>query len=200
MPDWDADGPELQANLVHVLGVIARAAQVRDKPLVEATKQWHREMMRGLTLKDTRFVGASRGEQGLEKIQVRIGANFGVGAHQVAGELALFEAKLQGLVAELDAVIPLGHEPDADEVAAVIDLCAWIHSEWVRIHPFVNGNGRMARLWVNGTVRRYGLPPFLRLRPRPDSGYGEAGIQAMRGDWKPTSVVFRQLFNDFANE
>jgi hypothetical protein len=48
----------------------------------------------------------------------------------------------------------------------VIDLCAWVHAEWVRIHPFANGNGLTARLWANSLAVRYGLPPFIRFAPK----------------------------------
>jgi hypothetical protein len=66
----------------------------------------------------------------------------------------------------------------------------------VRIHPFANGNGRTARLWANYVLMRYGLPPIVRLRPRPDGGYGVAGAAAMDGDWEPTVAVFRKLLLD----
>ena len=102
-----------------------------------------------------------------------------------------------GLVSEMDAELPMGQEPNADQLAAVIDLCAWAHAEWVRIHPLANGNGRTARLWANSLAMRYGLEPFVRLRPRPSAGYGEAGVRAMQGDWKPTAVVLRRLLGDF---
>jgi Fic family protein len=197
MPDWDADSPELRANLVRALEEVARSAAAREKPNIEAARHWQQATMHGLVVPDSRYSGAFRGEPGLEKIQVKIGSAFGVAAQQVASELKLFEGKLQRLVAELDALIPAGEEPDEDELAAVIDLCAWVHSEWVRIHPFANGNGRTARLWANAIAIRYGLPPFVRLRPRPDLGYGEAGGKAMRGDWKPTARVFRRLLEDF---
>jgi hypothetical protein len=94
----------------------------------------------------------------------------------------------------------MDQELDADQLAAVIDLCAWVHAEWVRIHPFANGNGRTARLWANSLAVRYGLPPFIRLRPRPNAGYGDAGAKSMQGDWKPTAVVFRRLLSDFLAE
>jgi hypothetical protein len=54
----------------------------------------------------------------------------------------------------------------------------------------------MARLWANYVLMRYGLPPVVRLRPRPDGGYGVAGAAAMDGDWEPTAVVFRKLLLD----
>jgi hypothetical protein len=40
---------------------------------------------------------------------------------------------------------------------------------------------------------RYGVPPVVRLWPRPDGGYGGASARAMEGDWKPTAVVFRRM-------
>jgi len=128
---------------------------------------------------------------------VKVGANRGVNAMRIAAALRRFEATLQTLVADLDKLLPIGHELDADELAAVIDLCAWVHAEWIRIHPFANGNGRTARLWANSLAMRYGLPPFIRLRPRPNSGYAEAGAKAMNGDWRPTAIVLRRLLDDF---
>ncbi|MBZ5630299.1 MAG: Fic family protein, partial [Acidobacteriia bacterium] len=141
-----------------------------------------------------------RGEPGLENVQARVGANYGVDSANVAEELVRFEAKLQTLVTELDALLPIGQEPDADQLAAIVDLGAWVHAEWVRIHPFANGNGRTARLWANSLAMRYGLPPFIRLRPRPNAGYRDAGAKAMQGDWKPMAVVFRRLLDDFLDE
>jgi hypothetical protein len=107
---------------------------------------------------------------------------------------------LQALVAEMDVLLPIDQELDADQLAAVIDLCAWVHAERVPIHPFANGNGRTARLWANSLAVRYGLPPFIRLRPRPNAGYRDAGAKSIEGDWKPTAVVFRGLLSDFLAE
>jgi hypothetical protein len=77
----------------------------------------------------------------------------------------------------LDSILPARQEPDADQLAAIVDLCAWIHAEWVRIHPFANGNGRTARLWANCLALRYDLQPFIRLRPWLNSGYAAAGTK-----------------------
>ncbi|MGZ4829649.1 MAG: Fic family protein [Candidatus Angelobacter sp.] len=200
MPDWDKDSPQLRANLAQILAEIAAAAQQREKPTVEAARRWQAIAMQGLEVSDPRFVGAFRGEPGLEYIAVRIGANYGVDPADVAESLKQLEAKLQTLVAELDSMLPPGEEPDIDQLAAIIDLCAWAHSEWVRIHPFANGNGRTARLWANSLAMRYGLPPFIRLRPRPNASYGQAGAKAMQGDWKPTAAVFHRLLEDFLAE
>lgn len=197
MPDRDRDSPQLRKNLGQALDEIVGAAQRREPPAIETAKRWQARVLRNLKVPDPRFVGAFRGEPGLENLQVRVGARYGVDAAEVGGALAVFETKLQVLVRELDAMLPSGQQPNADQLAAIIDLCAWVHAEWVRIHPFANGNGRTARLWANGIAMRYGLPPFIGLRPRPNSGYAEAGAKAMQGVWEPTVIVFRQLLDDF---
>jgi len=200
VPNWDEDSPELRRNLSKVLDEIVRSAERREFPTLASAKRWQSLLMKNLTVPDARFVGAFRGEPGLEKIQVRVGVHYGVDAAEVADELVGFERKLHALLRELDAMLPAGQELDADQLAAVVDLCAWVHAEWVRIHPFANGNGRMARLWANFIAMRYGLPPFVRLRPRPNFGYGKAGAKAMQGDWKPTATVFRRLLDAFLDE
>jgi Fic family protein len=200
VPEWDKDSPRLRQNLGQVLKEIVLRAERREIPTLEAARHWQSRMMEGLVVPDRRYVGAFRGEPGLERIQVRVGANYGVDSVDVSEDLDRFEKKVQALVAELDALLPMDQELDADQLAAVIDLCAWVHAEWVRIHPFANGNGRTARLWVNSLAVRYGLPPFIRLRPRPNAGYGDSGARAMQGDWKPTAVVFRRLLGEFLAE
>ncbi len=40
-----------------------------------------------------------------------------------------------------------------------IELAAWTHAEFVRIHPFVDGNGRTARQIMNYQLMRNGFPP-----------------------------------------
>jgi hypothetical protein len=200
VPEWDEDSPRLRKNLSQILKEIVGAAERREIPTVETARHWQSLMMEGLSVPDRLYVGAFRGEPGLERIQVRVGANYGVDSVDVSEELARFQTKLQTLVAELDSMLPTNQELDRDQLAAVIDLCAWVHAEWVRIHPFANGNGRTARLWANSLAVRYGLPPFIRLRPRPSLDYGGAGAKAMQADWKPTAAVFRRLLSEFLAE
>ena len=196
MADWDEDSPELRQNLANILDEIARQSSERPTPTKELARHWQRAFMQGLKA-EPRYVGTFRGEPGLERTGVKIGRYYGVRAANVAGELTKFEQTFQRAVARLDAALPVGKKLNADEAAAVIDLCAWAHAEWIRIHPFANGNGRTARLWANFLAMRYGLPPFVRLRPRPDDGYGDAGASAMQGDWRPTAQVFRKLLDRF---
>jgi fido (protein-threonine AMPylation protein) len=200
VPNWDEDSPRLRQNLARILEEVAQQATERPIPSLEIARRWQRQFMEGLRADHPKYVGAFRGEPGLEKTRARIGRRYGVPPAKVAAESKEFERKLRSAVAQLDKVLPVGAEPNADQLAAVIDLCAWAHAEWVRIHPFANGNGRSARLWANFLALRYGLPPFVRLRPRPDDGYEAAGARAMQGEWKPTALVFRRFLRGFLME
>jgi Fic family protein len=200
MTDWDADTPKLHDNLTRLLRRIRQDARRRDSPTVEDARHWHAEAMQNLQVPDQKFVGAFRGEAGLENIQVRIAGRYGVAAPEVAVELAHFDQILQRVIGRLDEWIPRDTELDADQLSAIVEVCAWAHAEWVRIHPFANGNGRTARLWVNSIASRYGLPPFLRLRPRPAGNYGIASERAMLGDRAPTVALFHELLANFATD
>jgi hypothetical protein len=202
--NWDADSDRLQRNLIEAARAARDAARDRRVPTVELARAWHATTMQGLavvidgrTVEDHDYFATFRGEPGLEDCEVRVGVRTGTPARDVADNLAAFEATLGRAAAALDAVVPPGRMPeDADQLDAVITLAAWAHAEWVRIHPFANGNGRTARLWANFVAMRYGLPPFVTLRPRPDGGYADAGARAMEGAWRPTVAVFRRLYLD----
>jgi Fic family protein len=198
MADWDSDSPQLHDNLAQLLRRIRQDARRRESPTLEHARRWHSEVMRNLRVPNPKFVGAFRGETGLEDIQVRIAGRYGVAAPEVVTELAHFEQLLRQIIRHLDEWIPRDAELDTDQLAAIVEVCAWAHAEWVRIHPFANGNGRTARLWVNSIASRYGLPPFLRLRPPPAGAYGIASERAMLGDRAPTVALFHELIANFA--
>ena len=194
MPDWDADSPRLRQNLAAVLSDIEAASFVRAIPTTGLARQWQRRTMAGLGVPRREFVGRFRGEPGLEQIEVAVGGMPGVPSGLVDAALATFERRLQAATADLDALVVAGDLPaTADVVDAVIETAAWAHADWVRIHPFANGNGRTARLWANWVLMRYGIPPLIRLRPRPDVPYTAAGAAAMTGDHLPTFALFRRL-------
>ena len=193
MADWDADSPQLRRNLASVAQAIRDSADRRDKPSRDLVREWHRQTMKGLAVPDTAYVGRFRGEPGAQ-VEVVIGAAEGVAYENVEAQLDEFERRMQAVVAALDAEYPAGAELDTDAVAAVAELAGWAHAEWVRIHPFVNGNGRTARMWANFLLQRFGLPPVMRLRPRPHGDYAAAGARAMGGDWGPTvALILRML-------
>jgi Fic family protein len=50
---------------------------------------------------------------------------------------------------------------NASSPTKAINIYAWTHLTLVRIHPFFDGNGRIARLIANLPLLRCGLPPLL---------------------------------------
>ncbi|MSQ70057.1 MAG: hypothetical protein EXR27_02050 [Betaproteobacteria bacterium] len=128
-PDWDADSPELIRNIVQLLESFEQDALQRNPPTVEAARRWQSGIMQGLEADDPKYVGAFRGEAGLEDVQIHVDWIIGVAAHVVADALSVFERRLQLVVSRLDSLIALGTEPNADQADVIIDLCAWAHAE-----------------------------------------------------------------------
>ena len=155
--------------------------------------------MQGLRPGDGEPSGVYRGEPGIDDYEVAAGHYQATAAHDVATALADFDRLLAEQIEVLDRLIRRDHfdeEHTADSVMAVLVLCAWVHGEWVRIHPFPNGNGRTARLLVNSVALRYGLPAFMRLRPRPGPAYETAAEQAMEGKWVAAIPLFVRLYDE----
>lgn len=197
LPYWDRDSPTLRENLERVLLRIETEAAARAPLRLATIQDWHREMMANLDMEGLppNAAGGFRGEAGLS-YDVHVGGLWGVRIPELTAALAEFERELAARVAKLDAAIAPGAFPTDQQIAEILETCGWAHAEWVRIHPFCNGNGRTARLLTNAIAQRYRLPVFLRLRPRPEgSDYADAGAAAMRGDWAPTVSVLRRYLN-----
>jgi Fic family protein len=188
--EWNEDDPRdlpvIQDNLRRILLQVLRDAPNRTIPSVAMAQDWHRAIYRGARIPVPYFAGEIRDTDPeypeLIGYEVLVGSHPGVPSRDVPEELARFEEAMQEAVARLDSVLPLGARPGA-ELLSVLTLCALAHGEWVRIHPFANGNGRTARLWANWCAARYSLPAFVQLKPRPASlGYAIAAARSMSGD------------------
>ncbi|NYZ60945.1 Fic family protein [Candidatus Micrarchaeota archaeon] len=77
--------------------------------------------------------------------------------------------------------------------AAAVESAVKIHHLVSWIHPFVDGNGRMARLLSNLRLMRAGFPPIV-LRRRVRKSYYDALESADDGDFRPlSSMVAKEL-------
>ncbi len=58
-----------------------------------------------------------------------------------------------------DAMKNFIYRMEHDKFSDAIEKAAWIHAEFVKIHPFQDGNGRTARLIMNDFLLAHGFPP-----------------------------------------
>jgi hypothetical protein len=188
-PAWNDEvaSARADANLV-LLGVqiVAESYAVRALPHADLVCAWHRSMLEGVDIPDDAYRGAFRGDAhpALHNYEANVGGLSVTPAADVATAVSDLIAELQTRVQELDEldVDERLDEESAEFVEAALETAAWLHGEWVRIHPFANGNGRTARMWVLWLCARYALPQLLALRPRPDMGYGACAYLSMTGD------------------
>ena len=202
---WNEDDPRdatiIVQNLTTLLRQIARRARLRPPPTVEMAQDWHRQIYKDVRLPVSYYAGEVRDSDSrfpeLYGYEMRVGLQRGVESSLVPQQLDDFETSMGRAVAVLDPVIPTGVRPaDPAQLRSVLTLCAYSHGEWVRIHPFANGNGRTARLWANWCALRYGVPPFVRLKPRPEGNlYATASALSMRGDHQAMLAVFADLLD-----
>jgi hypothetical protein len=178
--------------------LLGRDSLRRRLPKLEDARKWHRLTMKGLSVPTKACVGRFRGESGIEFERAFVGGDEGSSPRRVGFELARFERRLQKAVRVLDARIPRTVRLSVDGFAAVLDLAAWSHGQWLLVHPFVNGNGRTARMWANAILMRYGLPPVMRLRPRPGEAYELIATDAMRGRWTTCVPFLRGALAEYA--
>jgi Fic family protein len=74
-----------------------------------------------------------------------------------------------------------------------IELSAWTHAEFVRIHPFIDGNGRTSRLLMNYQLMRQGfLPVSIAKEDRLDY-YNVLEEYAVKGNLKPFADFIAKL-------
>ena len=167
-------------------------------PTLERMREWHRVMMQGLDAEDPTYVGRFRGTPGFPALaeHVEIAGILGTPHADVDAEALAFEARVQAVVATLNAMYPSPATLDDDGREAVIELAAHAHGEWVRIHSFINGNGRAARIWANLIMQRYGMLPVLATRPRPaERAYADAASACMNGDFAPLAACIRKAYD-----
>jgi fido (protein-threonine AMPylation protein) len=161
-------------------------------------QDWHRQLYDGVPLPVSYYAGEVRDSDDrfpeLVSYEVSVGFLACTPSASVWPELATFERQIQIGIGRIDAAITVGAKPStSQQLVGVAAFCATVHGAWVRIHPFANGNGRTARLWANWVAVRYGLPPFVAIKPRPGQPYAAAAMTSMRGDHQMMTAVFSQM-------
>lgn len=74
---------------------------------------------------------------------------------------------------------------DAELLQRISEHLAHFVGEFIRIHPFINGNGRTSRALWNHELDVLGFSPNVRVHPRPEGAYPNIMAAAMLGDDRP---------------
>jgi hypothetical protein len=218
-PVWHEDDPrnlsQIQTNAAQLMAELRANAAERIQPTRQELCRWHARLYAGCDVPVAGYVGHFRGDPAVKELidyEVGLGARLqdgnlekmGVWARQVSGEMNAVLAGLRAVFVELDARLPVGKSPTTpDQMLALISFTALAHGECLRVHPFANGNGRIARMLVAFVCLRYGLPMFLHVKPRPESeDYIRASRDSMGrppdfvGNHTTTTAVFARMLAD----
>lgn len=148
------DLEEMKAHNVGLKMVLEEASQ-KEKPLTETflrqvhqtllreDYQVHRQLPSGVTTSYTVHAGTYKTRP--NSVITRTGERFEYASPEETPALMS------------DLVSWYNHEAETGELSP-IELAALFHYRYIRIHPFEDGNGRIARLMVNFIFCRYNYP------------------------------------------
>jgi fido (protein-threonine AMPylation protein) len=218
-PSWQEDNPKnlslIQENAAQLMAELRATATKRTMPTGDKLCRWHSRLYAGCDVPVAGYIGHFRGDPAIPELldyEVGLGARLqdgnlekmGVWGRHVGHEMNAVLAGLHAVFAELDERLLVGKSPSTpDEILTVISFAALAHGECLRVHPFANGNGRIARLLVAFICLRYALPMFLHVKPRPESeDYIRASRDSMGrppdfiGNHTTTTAVFARMLAD----
>ncbi|SFA71723.1 ImmA/IrrE family metallo-endopeptidase [Selenomonas ruminantium] len=82
-----------------------------------------------------------------------------------------------------------------DSVSEFIEKAMRVHHEIPQIHPFVDGNGRCSRAFLNWMLRLKNLPPIYIKHKEKERYYEALALADSKGDYKPlTKILIKELF------
>lgn len=181
--NWDYEDHPDSSRIVRprcraILIELARG-QLDAGSLILDTRSIHRRLFKDLTPAACPYLaGHYRGENfpSLRNYEVRVAADprVGVPAANVAANMLLFEQTVKGVIAALDAgsKLPDAQVSKAQKLLYLVNSAAAVHVEFLRIHPYANGNGHMGRFIVWCLLGKYGhWPKAWPFDDRPGSPY-----------------------------
>lgn len=191
---WDAgrSAARIKTNFVALRERVVSEGVARVTPASELVREWHKESLAGVLLAEPWVAGHFRGEGPPNSVLY----SYVNGVEGVAGALPQLVRRqvsdtfdeLTTRIESLDVRWSEGQRL-ATLYEEVLQLCAWTHGQWVRIHPFADHNGSTARLLTLELGLRFELPLKIPGKPRdvtPTRGlgltYGLAARNQMLGD------------------
>lgn len=148
-------------------------------------KSWHEKIFRAV-VPLSYYAGNYRSpdaDRPCLRENVQVDGSPGVPYEDVPRLMAELSEEMAAAIHATDRYIATKPTP-SDRARATVQLAALYSGKFIRIHPFMNGNGRMSRLIANYVLCRYGYPlPYYDAYPRPGGGYAAVSAACMAGNF-----------------
>lgn len=196
-PEWlDHDEHNSAACFRGIEAVVSRACALARTciPNEKDIASWHREAFKSFAPL-LYYAGNYRQDDPARiclGINVAVGEAPGADYSQVLREMRTLCRFMERELRQLDLSWPsLTH---ADRIKRLATIIGFSVGCFVKIHPFINGNGRTSRILWCALLSRMGLPPHVTVLRRPAQPYGHVMKCAMTGDYGPAvAMVFSAL-------
>jgi fido (protein-threonine AMPylation protein) len=99
---------------------------------------------------------------------------------------------VEHVASEMDKLVSLFNSAEQNNVHPII-ITSWFHHAFSAIHPFQDGNGRVARLLSSLILIKHGLFPFTVLREEAKVKYIDALEKADNGEPQPLVTYFAEV-------
>ncbi len=189
-PDWDGAIPPEEIR-TRIKSAYESAIGAANTELIgsDSVKHWHEKMFHALTPLPY-FAGNFRQDdvgRVCLGINVKVGGILGSDFRHVLSHMGLLFDNFSRTIRLVEVSWPtLSPDERALRVATAIgDLVGG----FIRIHPFINGNGRTSRIIWAAALRRFGISPQFRINPRPPQPYENVMASCMSGDFLPLQLL-----------
>lgn len=123
------------------------------------------------------------------RVGIRSDPRVGFPASQVGDTMGSFSKEIRAGLGGIDAAskLPKAQLSEEDQLINLVRFACHVFEYFLRVHPFVNGNGHTARLILWAILGRYGYwPKRFSIEPRPaDQRYTPAIKRYRDGDYEP---------------
>ncbi len=150
------DYEEMKAHNVG-LELVKREALDKERPLTES---FIRELNRTILVED--FYKIQKSELGISRHKIHVGVYKTHPNSVITATGEIFDyASPEETPALMTDLIKWYNAEQAKAKLTSIQLAALLHYRFIRIHPFEDGNGRIARLLVNYVLARHSYPMII---------------------------------------
>jgi fido (protein-threonine AMPylation protein) len=157
-------------------------------------KEWHRKLFER-TVPVPYYAGNYRQEDPFKPCldqDIHVDGTLGAPAADVERLMKKFSEQLQAATQSTDEYLASRTGPL--RVKAAVQIAAFAGGSIIQIHPFINGNGRIARLAMNFYLHRYlGFTPFFIDRPTNPDYSAASAIAMATGNFVPLYQYLLEL-------